>query len=180
MKRSGNRCEATLGVMPVRGLRPQRLVSQQPRNQLRVRRVPGLMRLDARQQRSTNQRQIPNQIKRLVTSELVGESQRPIRNIFVVDHNRVIERPAANQPHRLKPRKILRETERSRRRQLPAESVPVNTQLDSLRRNRRMPEIHVTMNAKVVRRVNPQQAIAIGKFERLQHLDVASLTAQLP
>ena len=112
---------ATLGGSFVECLGPKRGIGQKARDQLRVQRVPGLVGFDARQKRAPHQRQVPDQIERLMPPEFVREAQRTIHHAIFVEDDGVVERAATDQAHPPHPFEVLHEAERPRRRQHPAE-----------------------------------------------------------
>ena len=143
-----------------------------------MQRVACFVRDDARLKRPPHQREVADQIERLVAPELIREAQRAVHHRRVVEHDGIIERAAAYQAHRLHPGEILHEAERPRRGQFAAEGIAVHGELHILWADRRMIVVNETMNAEFIGGINADAAVSIGKFERLEDTNVAPLAAQ--
>src|SRR5260370_1270715 len=59
---------------------PECGISKQATDELSVKGMAGLVRLDAGEQRESRQSQIANQVERLVAAELIGKAQRPVHD----------------------------------------------------------------------------------------------------
>ena len=78
-------------------------------------------RRDARAHARPGQREISDTIQRLVPHELVGPAQASRSDhAILVEHDRVVERRALNQPHRPQRLDLVHEPERPRRAPAPS------------------------------------------------------------
>ena len=102
----GNRCKSSEGSLGrlVNGFvccdGPKRGVGQKPADQLCVQRVTGLVRLDVPEQWKASQGKVADQVERLVASEFIGEAERPVHYSLGGKNYGIVQRTAANQPHR--------------------------------------------------------------------------------
>src|SRR5215472_2810169 len=141
--------------------------------------VTRFMSLDPGQQRQASQGQVTDQVQRLVTTELVGKAQRAIHDAVVSKHNGIFERSAADEAHGAQRLDVPLEAERPRPRQQMAESVGANDHFHFLLADQRVREIHIAADAKLLGWINADPSVAFANFQRLQHLQITALAAQL-
>ena len=141
---------------------------------------PALCATIAGLQRASHQGQIANQIEGLVAAEFVRESAAGrSRRSRVVQHDGVGERAAADQAHRLQAAaKSFTKPNVRARSQLAAEGFAVDGHLDFLRADRGMVVVDKAVHAEFVGGIDADAAVAVGKFKRLDHTDIAPLAAQ--
>src|ERR1700733_4427164 len=142
--------------------------------------MTGLMRDDPCLQRPADQRQISNQIQRFMAPEFVREAQWAVQDGGIVHNDGVGQRAAANQPHFLKRDKLLHKSECPSRAQLAIERFAIDGHFDFLRASARMLIIHEAVDAKFIRRIDPDAAVAVGELQWLDDMDVMTLPPESP
>jgi len=143
-----------------------------------VKSVTGLVRFYARKQRQAHEREVANQVQRFVAAKFVVEPQWAIHHTIVGQHNRVIERTAANQPHGPKRFNFPFETEGTRPRQQLAKAFLTDVHFELLLANEGMGEIHEALHMKFGGGVDANAPAIFDDFERLQDFQVTPPFAQ--
>jgi len=113
-----------------------------------------------------------------VAAKFVIETQWAIHYAIVGQHNRVIERTAANQPHGAKRFNFPFETERARPRQQLAKALLANVHFELLLANKGMREIHEALHVKFVSGVDANTPAIFDDFQRPQDFQVTPPFAQ--
>ena len=152
---------------------------QQPRDQLRVQRMAGFVRHDARLQRTSDQGQVADQIERLVPAEFVGEAQRAVQDCSRSSSTMAF----SSEPPRIRPMACSPAKSCTKPKVRAGASSRLNdsrstANLDFLRAHGRVVVVDKAVHAEIVRRIDADAAVAVGKFQRLQHADVAPPAAQ--
>src|ERR1700690_1608153 len=142
--------------------------------------MPSLVGLHTGQQRMSHKRQISDQVQGFMPPEFVREAQRAVHDSIFVEHDSVFERPAADQAHSAEALEILNETEGSRGRQHLAERFASDAYLDFLRAHGRIRVFHEAVDLKIIRGIYTDSPAAIGKFQRLDDLQVTPPLSQTP
>ena len=62
-----------------------------------------------------DQREVADQVQHLVAHELIGEAQRPVLDALAGEHDGIVFRSAANQPHVLQRLRLVQKSEGARR-----------------------------------------------------------------
>ena len=113
-----------------------------------------------------------------MAAKFVGEPQWAIHHAIVGQHNRVIERTAANQPHGSKRFNFPFETEGTRPRQQLAKAFLANVHFELLPANKGMREIHEAFHMKFVGGVDADAPAIFDDFQRPQDFQVTAPFAQ--
>jgi hypothetical protein len=116
--------------------------------------MPGFVSFNPGQEGSANERQVTDQVERLMPAELVREAQRPIYDAGFVQDNRVFERAAANQPHPAHPFEILNKPEGPCRRERSTERFAANPKFNFLGAHGRVAVLNEAVDPEILRRVN--------------------------
>src|ERR1700752_3324709 len=140
--------------------------------------MPGLMSFNPGQEWPANERQVADQIERLMPAKLVREAQRPIHDAGFVQDNRVFERAATNQSHPAHPFEILNKPEGPCRRERSAERFAANPKFNFLGANGRVAILNEAVDSEILRRVNADTPPALRDFQRLDHLQVSPTLSQ--
>src|SRR6266571_5061851 len=131
-------------------LRPERLICEQARDQLRVQGVAGLVRLDARQQGPADQREIADQVQSLMPAKLVRIAQFAIHDAIAREHDGVLERAPADEVDGAKLFQFVNKPEGASASQPLAEGFAVDHHLDLLAANHWVGIVDQAMHAEFV------------------------------
>ena len=82
--------------------------------------MAGLVRDDVAEDRASQQIEIADQVEHLVAGEFVGEAQRRVNHLLIVDQDQIVQPPAAGEAHLGQLVKLVHEAEGARRCDLRA------------------------------------------------------------
>src|SRR5882724_5906225 len=143
-----------------------------------MKRVTGFVSFHSSKKRQANERQIADQIERLVAAEFVRKAQRAIHDAIVGKDNGVIERAAADQAHGAQGLDVALKTKSSCASEQLPEGLREHDHFNLLLTYERMRKVHVTLDAKFVGRIDADAAILFYHFYGFNNLEVAAATTQ--
>src|ERR1051326_6374692 len=121
---------------------PRRPDAKQLRHQSRVHDVPTAFGDNLAENRHTQKREIADDVQNLVTYELISKTKtRLIQHSFRRQHDRIVERTAANQVCTSQRFDLVRKPKRPRRGDVTTESAVTEFHKQTLHANHRMREV---------------------------------------
>src|SRR5262249_17347848 len=131
----------------------------------------------AREERQADQGEVPDEVERLVPSELVGETQGAVHDAVLGEDDGVFEGATADQPHSAQWVDVAFETKGSGAGEQMAESLGADDHFDFLLPYERVEKIDVTPDAELVRGENGDAPVAFDNFQGFTDAKVATLAA---
>src|SRR5947209_10320866 len=117
--------------------------------------MTGAIRRDLTDDRTSNQREVAEQVQDLVPDKLIFESKRTIDDPLVIEDDAVLDRSAARQSRRAELLDVAEKSERARRGDLAQEIVVLEIEVHRLFADDGMIEIDLVLEDETIRRSDP-------------------------
>src|SRR5579859_1147277 len=141
--------------------------------------MAGLVGDDERLERQADEREVADQVERLVAAEFIWEAQLSFEKPIGRKDDGIFERTAANQAHGAQAVNVFRERKCACGGKLARERVAHDDDFGFLLANHRMGKFDVAAHAKFIGGVNADATVAFRNFEGLHDFQVATLAAKL-
>ena len=160
------------------GFRPERWIGEKARDELGVKGVAGALGDDEAAERTADEREVADEIERLVAAEFVGETERAVDDGVAGEDESVLVGTAADEAHLAHAVEIALEAEGAGGSEQMAEGIAIDVKIDVLAADGGMREVDGAPDAEFFSGINADAAAGIGDFEWLKNAEITPAAAE--